>query len=79
MSSPVFSSPAFHEGHSDGAHSRQLINSFKALGNALGQQIRKLVIVENFQIATWRYLANRGRMPTIALIAIWALNEYGAV
>ncbi len=48
----VLGTPTFDETHPDGAHPRQLVNSFKALANRLREQSGKLLIIENLQIAT---------------------------
>lgn len=47
---PVLRPPTFHKAHSDGAHPGELVNGLKALIDRLGQQRRKLLVVENLQI-----------------------------
>lgn len=72
---PVFSAPSFHERHSNRAHSRQLVNGFEALRHWLRQKRSKLLIVEYLQVTTGRDLAHRRRMPSVAWITVWTLNE----
>jgi hypothetical protein len=49
---PVLRSPSFDKAHSDGAHSCQLVDSLKAVVHRLREQRCKLLVVENFQVAT---------------------------
>lgn len=50
---PVFGAPTLDERHTDRTHTRQLIYRLEALRHRLRQQRRKLLIVEDFQIATY--------------------------
>lgn len=75
----VLGAPAFHEAHSDRAHPRELVNSLKALVDRLREQGGEFLIVEYLQIATWGDFADSSRMPAIALVAIWGLNENGRI
>lgn len=77
--SPVLGAPAFDEAHSDGAHSCQLVHGLEALVDRLGQQCSELLVIENLQVAAWWDLADSGRVPAIALVAVGRLNEDGAV
>ena len=76
---PIRRSPALHEAHPDGAHTSQLVYRLEALGYRLRQQRRELLVIEDLQVATGWYLADGGRMPTVTLIAIWALHEYARI
>lgn len=76
---PVLCSPAFDEAHADGTHSGELVHRLKALVHRLGQQCRKLLIVEDFQVTAWGDFADCGRVPAITLVTVWTLDKDRAV
>lgn len=76
---PVFSSPALDEAHADGAHPGELVDSLESLVDGLCQQGSKLLVVEDLQVTSWRDLADSGRVPTITLVTVGALDEDSAV
>lgn len=45
----VFGTPALHEAHADRAHFGQLVDGFEAMVHGLGQQLGKLLVVEDLQ------------------------------
>lgn len=76
---PVLSTPSFYKAHSYGTHARQLVHRLKPLVNRLSQQRRKLLVVENFQIASGGYFTDSCWVPAVTLVAVWALNKHRAV
>ena len=46
--------------------------------DCLGQDVRKILIVEDVEIAPWRYLADSGWVPVLANVAVLALNKHTA-
>ena len=74
--SMVFCSPALDKRHSDGAHLGKLVDGFKAVVDWLGQQGCKLLVVEYFQAASGRNLADCGGMETMMVITVAGLNKY---
>lgn len=77
--SPVLRSPAFDEAHTDGAHASQLVDSLKALVDRLSQEGSKFLVVEDLQVAAWGDLADSGRVPAIALVAVGRLDKNSTV
>lgn len=73
----IFRAPAFDETHPNRAHPRQLVNRFKPLTDALRQQRRKFLVIEDLEIATGWNFADGGGMPAVALIAVGRLDEDG--
>ena len=66
----IFCSPALDKRHSDGAHLGQLVDGFEPMVDRLGQQGRKLLVVENLQTAAWRNLADGRGMEAVVVIAV---------
>ena len=60
----VLSTPTLHERHPDGAHLGQLVDSLEAVVDRLGEESGELLVIENFQTAAWRDLADGGRVET---------------
>lgn len=75
----IFSSPAFHKTHSNHTHLCQTIDCLEALVDWLGQQLRELLIIEDFQVASGRNFAHCWRMPSVSSITIWTLNKYTTI
>lgn len=75
----VLRSPTLHEAHSDRAHLGEFINSLKSMVDRLGEKSRKLLVVEDLQAASRRYLADGGRMEAVAVITVAALDKDAAV
>ena len=46
--------------------------------HSLGQNVRKILQVENVKIAPRGYLANSVRVPMLANVAVLALDKYAA-
>lgn len=65
--------------HADGAHLCELIHSLKAVVDGLGQQLCKLLVVENLQAATTRYLAHSCGMEAMVVVTVATLDEDTAV
>jgi len=76
---PVLHAPALDERHADGAHSSQGIHRLKALVHSLSKQRRKLLVVEDLEVAAGRDLADGGRVPAVLLVAVGRLYEDGRV
>ena len=49
---PVLGSPALDSTHTNGAHSGPLVDRLEPLIHRLGKQGRKLLVVEDFEIAS---------------------------
>jgi hypothetical protein len=55
---PVLGAPALDEAHAYGAHPRQLVHRLEALAHRLAEERRKLLVVEDLQVAPWRQTSN---------------------
>ena len=75
----ILSSPSLNKAHTNGTHLSQLVDRFKAVVDRLGEKSGKLLIVEDFQAASWRDLADCGRMESVAVIAVTTLHKDAAV
>lgn len=64
---PVLGTPALDEAHPDGAHARQLVHCLKAARHGRRQQGRKLLVVEDLQVASWRRSERREWLGRIGL------------
>lgn len=54
MDLPVFGAPALDKTDSDSAHVGKRVDRLEAIVDALFQQCRKVLIIEDFQIATYK-------------------------
>ena len=75
----VLSAPSLHKGHPDGAHLGQLVDGLKAVVNRLSEQSGELLVVENFQAAAGRDLADGGGVETVVVVTVPGLDEYSGV
>lgn len=71
----IFRTPAFNERHSNSTHLCQFIHSFETMIHTLGQQLRKLSIIEYLQRTTGRYLAYSRRVKSVMMITVATLDE----
>ena len=58
----VLRAPSLDKRHPDGAHLGQLVHSLEPVVHRLSQQGGELLVVENFQTAARRDLADGGRV-----------------
>jgi len=77
--SVILCAPAFDERHPDRAHLGQLVHSLESVIHALRQQCGELLIIENFETASWGDLADGGRMEAVVVVAVPRLHEDGRV
>lgn len=77
--SVVLGAPALHKGHPNGAHLGELVDGLEPVVHALGQQGRKLLVIENFEAAARRDLAYRGGMETVVVVAVPRLHKDGGI
>jgi len=75
----VLGPPALDKGHPDGAHLGQLVHSLEPVVHTLGQQRRKLLVIENFETAAWRDLADGGGVETVVVVAVPRLHKDGGI
>ena len=75
----VLRPPPFNKAHANRAHLCELKNSFKSLINTLGQQLGKVLVVEDLQRTSWRYLADGSRMKMMRVIAVTTLDKDGSI
>merc|ERR1719481_1758032 len=67
--------PALDEGHPDGAHFGQLVDSLEAMVDTLCQKGRKLLVIEYLEAAAGRNLADGGGVEPMVVVAVPALYE----
>ena len=75
----VLCSPTLHKAHTYGAVFGQLVHCFVPMVDALGQQLSKLLIVEDLQRASGWDFAHRCGMEAMVVITIPALDKDGTV
>lgn len=75
----VFCSPALNKAHADGTHLGQLINGLEAVVDGLGQQLSKLLIVENLQAAAAGNLTHSCGMEAVVVVTVTTLDEDTAI
>lgn len=62
-----------------GAHTGECIHSLEALRDAGVEELCKLLVVEDLEVAVWRDLDHSGRVPAVSLVAVGTLHEDGRV
>ena len=75
----VLGTPPLHKAHANGAHLGQLVDGLKALVDREGQQLGKLLVVEDLEAAARRNLAHRGRVEAMGVVALPTLDKYGPI
>lgn len=75
----VLSPPTLYKAHSNGTHLRKSINCLEALVYTLGKQLGKILIIEYFQGAARRYLANSSRVEMMGKVAISTLDKQRSI
>lgn len=68
-----------NEAHPDGAHFGELIDGFEAVVDGLGEQLCKLLVVENFQATFPGNLADGGGVEAMVVVTVTTLDEDAAV
>ena len=68
--SVVFSAPTLHKRHPDGAHLGQLVHSLEAVVDGLSEQSGELLVIENFQTAAGRNLADGGGVEAVVVVTV---------
>lgn len=76
---PVFGAPALDKADSNSAHVSKRVDRLEAIVDTLFQQCRKVLIIEDFQIATWWNFTDRSRMPVVHVVTVGRLDEDCAV
>ena len=71
--------PALDKAHADGAHLRELEDSFEAMVDRLAEELRELLVVEDLEAAAGRDLADGGGVEVVVVVALTALHEDAAV
>lgn len=67
------------EAHANGAHLCELVHGLEAVVDGLGQQLSKLLVVENLQAAATGDLAHSCGMEAVVEVAVATLDEDTAV
>ena len=63
----------------DGTHFGQLEDGLVAVVDALGEQLRELLVVEDLEAAAGRYLADGGRVEAVVVVTVARLDEHSRV
>lgn len=71
--------PHLNKAHSNGAHLGKLIDCLKAMIDWLSQKLSKLLVVENLKTTSTGDLADSGRMETVVVITVAALDKNAGV
>lgn len=77
--SVVFGAPALDEAHSYRAHLGQLVDGLEAVVDGLGQELGKLLVVEDLEGAAGRDFAHGAGVESVVVVAVAALHEDGRV
>lgn len=75
----VLCTPTLDKAHTDGTHLGEFVDHLKAMVDVLGEEGSKLLVVEDLERASWRDLADRGRMEAVPMVAVTALDKDTAV
>ena len=76
--SPVLRPPTLDEAHPDSTHAGQLVHRLEPLVHRLRQEVRKLLVVEDLEMAPRGDLADGGGVPAVADVGVGALDEDAA-
>ena len=76
--SPVVDAPALDKAHPNGAHASKAVDSLKPAVHRLSQPLCKVLVVENVHVTSGGNLANCGRVPVAAHVAVWRLHKDAA-
>lgn len=75
----LFFTTYLNKAHADGTHLGELINGLEAVVDGLGQQLSKLLVVENLQAAAAGNLTHCRRMEAVVVVTVTTLDEDTAV
>ncbi len=75
----ILSAPALHKAHSNGAHLGEFVDGLEPLVDGLGQELSKLLIVENLQTASGRNLADGRWVEPVGVVTLPTLDKDGPV
>jgi hypothetical protein len=75
----ILCSPALHKWHPYGAHLCKFVDSLKAMVDTLGEELRKFLVVEDFEWTSRRNFTNSTWMKTMVMITVPRLHKNSTV
>ena len=75
--SSILHAPAFDKADTNGAHASELVDGFESFVDGQREVIGEILIVEDTHVAAGWDLADGGRVPAVAHVGVWALDEDG--
>lgn len=75
----ILCTPALNKAHPDSAHFCQFIHRLETMVYRLGQQLSKLLVVEDLQAASAGYFTDSCWMESMMIVAVATLNKNAAV
>ena len=75
----ILCAPTLHKTHTNSTHLRQLVDGLEALVHRVCEELCKLLVVEDFEVAVGRDFTDSGGVEAVRMVTLSTLDENGIV